>query len=117
MKCIPILIVAALLGIAGAGIAAESPCPSRGPCFVAPPPPPPPAPPPPPPLAELPPLPDIPAPPPLPVVPDSAHKACSGKAVGAVFSFSPGKGETMSGTCEMDSKGMYFSLQSYRSAN
>lgn len=58
-----------------------------------------------------------PAPPPLPVVPDSAHAACVGKAVGAELALSPRKGESMRGTCQKDAKGMYFELHSYHSVD
>jgi hypothetical protein len=51
-----------------------------------------------------------PAPPPLPDVPPEAHTACKGKVVGAALTLSPKRGMTMSGTCQRDSKGMYFEI-------
>lgn len=67
-------------------------------------------------LAPLPPMPPAPPPPPAaPTVPNAAHDACVGKAIGAKMTYHPRKGETMRGTCQRDSKGMYFDLQEYRS--
>jgi hypothetical protein len=109
MKTVLALMFAALFAAAGAGHAAESDdCPDRGPCVVPPVPPMPPEPP-------MPPLP--PPPPPMPTVPEAAHAACAGKAAGTAMTYQPRRGETMSGTCEKDSKGMYFDLQSYHAKN
>lgn len=86
------------------------------------------------PLAPIPPMPPMPpanasapmapmaamAPPPppaLPDVPNAAHDACLGKAIGARMTYHPRKGVTMRGTCQKDSKGMYFEVQEYRSVN
>jgi hypothetical protein len=111
MKLASLLMFAALLATAGAGhAAARNDCPERGPCVIAPVPPVPPVPPAPP-APPMPPMP--PAPPPMPVVPEAAHAACAGKSVGSAVTYQPRRGETMSGTCEKDGKGMYFDLQSY----
>jgi hypothetical protein len=65
------------------------------------------------PMAAMPPPP--PPPPPVPEVPNAAHDACNSKAVGAKLTYRMRKGVTMSGTCQKDSKGMYFDVQQYRS--
>jgi hypothetical protein len=137
MKLAPVLMFATLLATAGAVHAAgRVDCPERGRCAFAPPVPPvppvAPAPPMPPmpPLAEmpavpevpsmaaLPPLPPLPAPPlppPMPKVPKAAHASCAGKPVGSEAMYSPRRGVTMTGTCERDSKGMYFDMRTYSS--
>lgn len=69
-------------------------------------------------MAPLPPMPPAPpAPPAAPTVPNTAHDACIGKAIGAKMTYHPRKGETMRGTCQKDSKGMYFDVQEYRSVD
>jgi hypothetical protein len=139
MKTLPLILFATLLSTAGASQAAErGNCPERGRCRVAPVAPVPPV----PPLAPLapmapipptdaitpeapmPPMPPIaamaPPPPPAPPalkVPNAAHDACNGKAIGARMTYSPRKGDTMRGTCQKDSQGMYFDVQEYRSVH
>lgn len=67
-------------------------------------------------LAPPPPMPPAPPPPPAaPTVPNAAHDACAGKAVGSKMTHRPRRGESMRGTCEKDSQGMYFDVQEYRS--
>lgn len=110
MKCLPLLMLAALFAFSGAASAHTRDCPQRGRCLIAPAPPAPPAPP------AVPAPPPMPPPPPEIIVPKAAHDACAGKAIGSKITFSPGKGETMTGSCEKDSKGMYFDLQQYHSA-
>ncbi len=108
MKYVTILIFATLFPAASAVYAGDVQCPSRGPCIASP-------------VVPAPPVPPAPRapppPPPMPAVPKEAHQACAGKAAGAPITFIPRKGEFMAGTCEVDSKGMYFSLQSYHSAD
>lgn len=58
-----------------------------------------------------------PAAPPKPVVPKAAHQACVGKSVGAAAAYTVRKGAIMRGTCQMDSSGMYFDLNSYQVDN
>ena len=108
MKCLPIFILAALFASTGTALASEQQCPSRGPCVILATPPTPPVPPSPPAPPALPSL------PPMPVVPEAAHQACVGKKAGSPMTYIPRKGEFMAGTCEVDSKGMYFSMQSYQ---
>lgn len=127
MKPVSLMLFVTLLGAAGIAQAAErGNCHERGRCAVAPLPPLPPMPPSPPqaplaphapeaPLAPMPCMPAPPAPAPLPSVPDAAHDACAGKAIGSKMSYRPRRGEFMRGTCEKDSKGMYFEVQEYRS--
>ncbi len=116
MKCMSILMFAFLCGAAGTGHATEreqrGECPERGRCVVPPLPPAPPIPPTPP----MPPTPPVPPmPPPPPVVPESAHQACVGKAIGSAMTIRPERGVVMTGTCEKDSKGMYFEVEKIRS--
>ncbi len=112
MKSVTILLCAALFTVSAAshaiqrGNCAEG---QRGRCASLQPPP----------IAPVPPVPAVPpvppappAPPPLPDVPDEAHAACKGKKIGARMTLSPSKGVTMGGTCQQDSKGMYFELHS-----
>lgn len=114
MKLYPILIIAAALAVPMASQAHErgncNASTDRGRCKI---PPPPPAPPPLPAIdAVTPPMPPMPPlPPPPPEVPDSAHAACAGKAVGTALTLSPKKGITMKGSCQRDSKGMYFDVE------
>ncbi|MES2316592.1 MAG: hypothetical protein V4631_03785 [Pseudomonadota bacterium] len=133
MKLAPLIICAALFAAAGASHATE-----RGRGRVAPPVPPvPPL----PAMAELPPIaplaplapmaptppmppmppmappPAPPEPPAMPVVPEAAHKACMGKAVGTKATYHLRRGATMRGTCEKDSKGMYFEMSDYNVVN
>ena len=123
MKLVTLMLFATLFCAAGASTAADSDdVPARGRGMLAPPAPPPvpPVPPVPPtaPEAPVPPVPPAPpAPPPMPVVPDAAHDACAGKAVGSKMSYHPRRGETMRGTCEKDEKGMYFELNEYHSSH
>ena len=51
----------------------------------------------------------------MPAVPDEAHAACAGKAPGTSMTWTRQRGVMMSGSCERDSKGMYFDVQSIRS--
>ncbi len=113
MKPVSIMLFAALLAVASASQAVQrGNCSEgqRGSCpelAVPPVPPVPPAPP-------IPPVPPVPpAPPPKPFISEKFHAMCNDKAVGAAMTLSPKKGVTMSGTCEKDSKGMYFELESY----
>lgn len=119
MKTVSLMLFVALLGAAGATQATErGNCPERGRCLVAPTPPTPPTPPMPPQAPHAPQAPEAPpAPPPLPMVPDAAHNACAGKAVGTAMTYRPRRGASMRGTCEKDSKGMYFDMQEYRSVD
>jgi hypothetical protein len=114
MKLVSLMLFATLLGAVGATQAAErGNCPERGRCLVAPTPPVPPAPPAPP----EPPMPPVPPEPPMPTIPQTAHDACAAMRIGATLSFVPHKGATMKGTCQKDSKGMYFDLNVYTSAD
>lgn len=81
--------------------------------------PPPPAPPVPPlpPMAALSPVPPMPPMPPMAPdvdVPDEAHAACAGKAVGSRITYAPSRHASMTGVCKRDDEGMYFALRSYR---
>ena len=51
------------------------------------------------------------------MVPKAAHQACVGKSVGAELTYKVRKGAVMRGTCQMDSNGMYFDLNSYQVDN
>ncbi len=110
-------LLAAMLAIfsaaSGAAIAAGHDCPERARCTHYGPPPIPPI----PPMAPVPPIPPMPPlppePPPMPAIPDSVHAACAGKPVGSKLMMSPSRGETWSGVCKKDSKGMYFQLRTY----
>ena len=127
MKPVSIMLCAALFAAAGASQGAQhGNCPDRGRCLVAPIPPVPPVPPVPslPPVPALPavsavpplpPLPPVPSPPPPPTIPDAAHEACVGKAVGTNMTWSDKKGLRISGACQRDSKGMYLDASSIES--
>lgn len=82
----------------------------RGRCKTIPAPPAPPA----PPALPIPAPPAPPLPPAPPQVPDSAHAACQDKTVGTTITLTPRASVTMTGTCQKDSRGMYFDVQSIR---
>lgn len=107
MKPVLMLTFATLFAIAGTAQAQEpqrGECPERGRCVMPPIPPIPPM----PPIPPVPPTP--PAPPPAPVIPQAAHDACAGKAIDSALTFRPKRGIVMTGTCQKDSKGMYFDM-------
>jgi hypothetical protein len=122
MKLIPSMILAALcaLAIAVPAAAHEHHCKCG---TVAPAPPAPPSPPSPPMEPGMPAMPDLPAPPapppppPAPHAPAEAHAACASKTPGTTLTFSGKRGTVMKGTCERDSRGMYFEIYSIRTVN
>lgn len=59
-----------------------------------------------------PPPPAPPLPPEPPQVPESAHAACAAKAIGTALTLTPKKDVIMKGTCQKDSQGMYFDVES-----
>jgi hypothetical protein len=70
-----------------------------------------------PPIAPIPPIPPTPPVPPpvplLPAIPAAAHTACAGKSAGTTLTYVIRKGETITGTCEIEDGKMLFILSSY----
>jgi hypothetical protein len=102
MKTMTLLLLVTLGSAAGAAATDHYRCkPGSGECPA-------------PPVPPVPPVPPAPPPAPvLPAIPAAAHAACAGKAAGTSLTYVIGKGETMSGTCKREGKGMRFDLRAY----